>query len=291
MSIDFGEHIVSRPISSGSQTSYSRAAIAFCSGGEDEDAVFTAACANTTLFPITKDITFPAGDTVTLTRDTIVVAAMDSGDGDPTRFEVSVSYSLVSNEPYKPGDSSTTFAIGFQSVNVKTSKATSNTYSTMDGGAPDHEGSINVGSDGAVGGVDADFPTYTWTETHIVPDSTVTNTYKGAIYAVANSPVCNASFKGFAAGEVKFMGMEGSQRGKGGDWELNFKFAASPNTTSLTIGSITGIVKKGWEYVWAGYEESVDTLGSDKARAVKVRDVYVERLYDTSDFSTLGIGT
>jgi hypothetical protein len=123
------------------------------------------------------------------------------------------------------------------------------------------------------------------------PDSSVTNAYKGALYALATSPVNNASFKGFAAGEVKFMGVEGSQRGKGGDWELNFKFAASPNTTSLTIGTITSIVKKGWEYVWVGYEESVDTLGSDKARAVKVRDVYVERVYDTSDFSTMGIGT
>jgi hypothetical protein len=291
MAIVFGEKVISRPISSGSQTSYSRAAIAFCSGGEDEDAVFTAACANTTLFPVTKDLTFPAGDTVTLTRDQVSVTAMESGEGDPNRFEVSVAYALVSNEPYKPGDSNTTFSIGFQSVNVKTSKATSHKYSTMAGGAPDHQGSINVTADGEVQGIDLDFPTYAWTETHVVPDSTVTNTYKGALYAVANSPVNNASFKGFAAGEVKFMGMEGSQRGKGGDWELNFKFAASPNTTSLTVGSITGIVKKGWEYVWVGYEESVDTLGSDKARAVKVRDVYVERVYDTSDFSTLGIGT
>jgi hypothetical protein len=291
MTIAFGEKTESRPISSGSQTSYSRAAIAFCSAGEDEDAVFTAACAETTLFPITKTLTFPGGDTVDLTRATVAIAAMPSGQGDPERFEVSVSYALNSNEPYKPGDSNTTFCIGFQSVNVKTSKATSHKYSTMAGGAPDHQGSINVASDGAVGGVDLDFPVYAWTDTHIIPDSSVTNAYKGALYALATSPVNNASFKGFAAGEVKFMGVEGSQRGKGGDWELNFKFAASPNTTSLTIGTITGIVKKGWEYVWVGYEESVDTLGSDKARAVKVRDVYVERVYDTSDFSTMGIGT
>lgn len=291
MSITFGEHIISRPISSGSQTSYSRTAIAFCSGGEDEDAVFTATCANTTLFPVTKDLTFPGGDTVTLKRDNVSVAAMESGLGDPVRFEVSVAYALISNEPYKPGDSSTTFSIGFQSVNIKTSKATSHKYSTMTGGAPDHKGSVNVNGEGEVGGVDLDFPTYTWTETHIVPDSTVTSAYKGAVYAVANSPVCNASFKGFAAGEVKFMGMEGSQRGKGGDWELNFKFSASPNFTSLTVGTLTSIIKKGWEYLWVFYDESVVTLGSDKARAVTPRDVYVERVYDTSDFATLGIGT
>jgi hypothetical protein len=293
MTIAFGEKTESRPISSGSQTSYSRAAIAFCSAGEDEDAVFTAACAETTLFPITKTLTFPGGDTVDLTRATVAIAAMPSGQGDPERFEVSVSYALNSNEPYKPGDSNTTFCIGFQSLNIKATKpsAVVGTYSTMAGGAPDHEGAIAVDGQGNVNGVDLDFPTYTWTETHILPDSSVTNAYKGALYAVANSPVNNASFKGFAAGEVKFMGVEGSQRGKGGDWELNFKFAASPNSTSIEVGDITGIVKKGWEILWMYFEESVATMGSDKARAVKARDVYVHQVYKSSDFSTMGIGT
>jgi hypothetical protein len=42
------------------------------------------------------------------------------------------------------------------------------------------------------------------------------------------------------------------------DWEIPFKFAASPNATDLTVGDITGIEKKGWEYLWVRYADAED---------------------------------
>ena len=36
----------------------------------------------------------------------------------------------------------------------------------------------------------------------------------------------------------------GTKRGSG-DWEIAYRFAASPNVTGLTVGDITGINKKG----------------------------------------------
>ena len=99
----------------------------------------------------------------------------------------------------------------------------------------------------------------------------------------------SASFKGMAAGECLFLGAAGSQRGSGEDWEINFRFAGSPNRTGITIGTITGIAKKGWEYLWVEYEAEEDSSAN---RIVK-RPVaaHVEKVYEEGDFSILEIGT
>ncbi|MFN4261629.1 MAG: hypothetical protein ACK4RK_20290 [Gemmataceae bacterium] len=70
------------------------------------------------------------------------------------------------------------------------------------------------------------------------------------------------------------------------DWEIIFRFAASPNATDLTVGDIQGIEKKGWEYLWVRYADAEDenTLVKQPIAA------YVERVYDYGDFSLLGIG-
>jgi len=99
--------------------------------------------------------------------------------------------------------------------------------------------------------------------------------------------VNTGAFKGFNAGEVLFLGASGSRRGYG-DWEITFRFAASPNVTNLTIGDITGINKKGWEYLWVRYADSEDTAA--KALVKKPIAVYIERVYDDGNLSLLGIG-
>ncbi len=83
-----------------------------------------------------------------------------------------------------------------------------------------------------------------------------------------------------------FQGASGSQRGQE-DWEITFSFAASPNATGLTMGDITDIDKKGWEYLWVRYQdaEDEDVLVKQPAAA------YVEQVYPYGDFSLLGIGT
>lgn len=42
------------------------------------------------------------------------------------------------------------------------------------------------------------------------------------------------------------------------DWVVTFSFAASPNAVELTVGDITGIDKKGWEYLWVRYQDAED---------------------------------
>ncbi len=89
-------------------------------------------------------------------------------------------------------------------------------------------------------------------------------------------------------GEVLFLGASGSKRGSD-DWEITFRFAASPNKTGLTVGDIVNINKKGWEYMWVRYADAEDAVA--KAIVKKPVAVYVEKVYEDGDFSGLGIGT
>ncbi|MCK4601318.1 MAG: hypothetical protein KAU28_02550, partial [Phycisphaerae bacterium] len=66
-------------------------------------------------------------------------------------------------------------------------------------------------------------------------------------------------------------------------------FAASPNKTNLTVGEITGIDKKGWEYMWVRYADAEDAAA--KAIVKKPVAVYVEKVYEEGNFAVLGIGT
>jgi hypothetical protein len=157
------------------------------------------------------------------------------------------------------------------------------------GSAPDMSQAIGVDSNG-VNGVDIVSPQLQWQESYDVPDVYVTNNYIRGVSALTGT-VNNASFRGFAAGEVLFLGCSGShewddQKGRG-PWSLSYRFVASPNVTSQTIGSISGIEKKGHEYLWVRYEES--TSGSDLIK--KPKYVYVDKVYKDGDFSALGIGT
>ena len=55
------------------------------------------------------------------------------------------------------------------------------------------------------------------------------------------------------------------------------------------IGQITGINKKGWEYLWVRYADAEDTTA--KVLVKKPIAVYVEQVYPTTGFAALGIGS
>jgi len=84
------------------------------------------------------------------------------------------------------------------------------------------------------------------------------------------------------------LGASGSKRGQE-DWEITFRFAASPNVTGLVIGDIRGINKKGWEYLWVRYTDDEDAAA--KTLVKRPIAAYVEQVYPYGDFSGLGIGT
>jgi hypothetical protein len=69
-------------------------------------------------------------------------------------------------------------------------------------------------------------------------ESLVTGGYKLALFNLTGK-VNGSGFKGFAKGEVLFLGASGSKRGLD-DWEITFRFAASPKVAGLSLGSIDG---------------------------------------------------
>ena len=95
-----------------------------------------------------------------------------------------------------------------------------------------------------------------------------------------------AAFKGLSAGECLFLGATGSKRGVE-DWEITYRFAGSQNRTGISVGSIIGISKRGWDYLWVRYADVED--GNELVKQPVA--AYVERVYDEGNFSALGIGT
>jgi hypothetical protein len=161
-----------------------------------------------------------------------------------------------------------------------------------------------IGVDGdSVAGVDVVTPALQWTETYDVPSWYVTASYIKTV-ADLTGTVNAGYFRTFRPGEVLFAGCNGNQQWdaeKGdGPWTLQYKFIASPNrglptgatgTTGsylppLEVGSISGIVKKGHEYLWVRYEDDVD----DSTLLKKPKHVYVNQVYREADFTGLGIG-
>ena len=155
-------------------------------------------------------------------------------------------------------------------------------------GAPDQRKAIGVDSNG-VNGVDVVVPQLQWQESYDVPNAYVTDAYIRGVSGVTGT-TNNATFRGFEAGEVLFVGCSGSQewddqKGRG-PWSLSFRFVASKNVTGETIGDISGVAKKGHEYLWVRYEDAVDSSVLMK----KPKAVYVNKVYRESAFSALGIG-
>lgn len=189
-------------------------------------------------------------------------------------------------QPPETGDSSFAFDTGGGTQHITQSLATVQRYAAS-GTAPDFRGAIGVTHDN-VEGVDITVPVYQFSETHYLPASQVTQSYKAALFQLTGK-VNSDSFRGLAAGECLFLGASGSRRGTGpdDDWEITFRFAGSPNRTNLTIGSITGIDKKGWEYLWVRYADAEDT--ASKTLVKQPVAVYIEKVYQEASFSGLGI--
>jgi len=150
--------------------------------------------------------------------------------------------------------------------------------STLLGGA--------IGYDGEnVAGVDITVPVWNWQETHYLTDAQLNTPAYYALTGLVNSD----NFGGYQPGEVLFLGASGQKRGENSSskWEVTFKFAASPNQTNISVGTISGISKNGWEYLWVQYGEDVDNTA--KVRIKKPIAVYIEQVYDDAPFSILGI--
>jgi hypothetical protein len=182
------------------------------------------------------------------------------------------------------GESSFSFDTGGGTQHILVSKETVGA-DALDGYATNQHQAINVKTTGknvTVDGCDITVPVYTFSETHYIDDDDVTQAYKITLFNLTGK-VNSDAFRGFAAGEVLFLGASGSQRGSG-DWEITFKFAASPNQAAVTIGTLS-VAKRGWDYLWVRFAPDIDT----NRVVAKPVEVFVERVYDYASFAGLGI--
>ena len=194
-------------------------------------------------------------------------------------WEISAKYGII--QPISiGGEGDFTFETGGGTQHVTQGIAPPRSYPP---GPPDFGGAINVTKD-SVDGVDIEVPVYNFSETHRIPDSTVTLGYRSTLFHMTKK-VNNAPFKGLDAGECMFLGASGSRRGNEG-WDITFRFAGSPNQSNLAVGTITNIEKKGWEYMWVLYED--DVAGNQLIK--KPVKVFSHPMYHSGDFSLLGIG-
>jgi hypothetical protein len=127
-----------------------------------------------------------------------------------------------------------------------------------------------------------------FSETHYFGPSAVTRAYKATL-ADKTGRVDNGPFRGFAAGEVLFLGASGSRQGDdhGDLWEITFHFAVIPNST-VRVGE-NAIAKRGWDHLVLRY---ADEPATEKRQYAVVKPVAVRvKAHDGTNFSGLGIGT
>jgi hypothetical protein len=148
---------------------------------------------------------------------------------------------------------------------------------------PDFKQAIGVNGD-SVEGCDVTVPQFTFQETHYFSPDQITDNYILLLHQLTGS-VNIDPWRVFAAGEVLFLGASGSQRGVD-DWEITYKFAASPNQEPFMVGEVfVSQGKRGFDYLWVRYKDSVSVNSIVKTP----RFAYVEQVYPETDFALLAL--
>ena len=188
------------------------------------------------------------------------------------QWDVTVPYTRTSGST---GDWSWDFDTTGGTVHITNAKQEVSRYPTTT--APDQKGAISV--DGTeVKGTDIVIPAMKLNVQFKHPQGVVTLPYAKFLAGITGT-VNSDPFLSFAAGEVLFLGARGAD-GSTSDATINYSFAMSQNVSGLTIGSIAGIAKKGWEIAWIRYEDTVTTAdGKDQPTRV-AKFVYVDRVYE-----------
>lgn len=159
------------------------------------------------------------------------------------------------------------------------------------GNAPQHHGAINVVRNGSgmdVQGADIIIPALKLSIVFSHPLGIV-NVNHAKMLARLTATVNSATFLGFAAGEVIFLGAEGSD-GSQAEAEVTYHFACEENLEGLVFqnGTITGVNKQGHDLLWVESEPEKD--GNNNGVS-KVLAVHIERTYKRGDLRlALGFG-
>ncbi len=182
------------------------------------------------------------------------------------------------------GDAVYQFDTGGGSQHITQSLRTVRRYGRSGTTAANFMGAIGV-TNNSVQGVDITVPVYSFSEVHYKNNAFVDDSYKVTLFELTGT-VNSKKFRKFAPGEVLFLGASGTKRGSD-DWELSFRFAASPNMSDIVIGDMSGITKAGWEYLWVQYEDQEDSNAQTLVKCPV--SVHIEQVYPYQNFDRLGI--
>jgi len=181
----------------------------------------------------------------------------------------------VTQDAQKPPVGSMKFAFSTTggSFHVTHSKSTVNRYPST---AVDYKQAINVrtnGNDLDIDGADIIIPALKLTYTFNHPQGFVNESHARNLASITGC-VNDSVFRGFAAGEVLFLGADGSD-GTNSEAEVACHFACESNLQALVIGAVTGIEKNGHDLLWVNSKKDTD---SGKPTVVPL-GVYIERVY------------
>lgn len=168
---------------------------------------------------------------------------------------------------------------------------------------PNFGGAVNVSGDD-VRGVDITVPSFSWTETWLMPANalfykpppTIKNvggekqkveslSYVEWLYRLTGT-VNKHSFRSFDEGEVLFLGARCEFNRGATMAALTMSFAARRTRKDFAVGTIKVANKNGWDFLWIIYESSADSTAVVK----RPQYAYVERVYEYVDFAPLNIG-
>ena len=220
--------------------------------------------------------------TTPATYDGLVVKSYGVDRCGPEEWFGKVVYGL--RAPPSEGDSVYQFETGGGTQHITQSLKTVGKYAPAGDVAPDYKGAIGVTKD-SVEGVDITLPQYSFSERHYLAAASVTQAYRLTLFNLTGK-VNLDPFRGFAKGEVQFLGSSGAKRDED-VWEVSFSFSASPNVNGLAVGDIQGISKEGWEYLWVAYADDEDAVA--KKLIKEPIAAYVERVMEYGIFAQIGI--
>lgn len=160
------------------------------------------------------------------------------------------------------------------------------------GDIPTYGGLIDVqeSGDGTMEprGISVYIPTGTMTITHWFRKSQWTTRLRNKI-AYRRCRYNSDTFRGFAHGELLFVGETVSYTDGDPYVEVQFKFLISENSDDIEVGSFKGISKRGWHGMWCVYKKQVKTVGNKKYQVIEPKGVAIEKIYKAASFEDLGL--
>jgi len=152
----------------------------------------------------------------------------------------------------------------------------------------DFKGAIGVNEDGTIEGVDIQIPALTVSINATLAEATVNDAYIAGLLNIVGA-VNSGNWHEFVAGTCLLASVSGQQRDDKA-WDISAKVACQPNETGLSVGDISGIAKRGWDYMWVYYVTKEDTPSGGGAKLLSKQpdQVFVEEVYRYVSYSGLG---